>query len=72
MNNFNLNLNGIPIQVAEDDVTIFIPLPKELWVGLGKCFCQYCQGNKEGFWDTLAVAKGRKHTWMVHYPELHK
>lgn len=74
-------LNGI--KVTRVHRTIFVPLPRELWVPIeGGCQCGFCaQTNAEGdkvagpaFWDTLAISTQEldRHTWTVHAPELHK
>ena len=73
-------LNGIV--VSRTGRTIFVPLPRELWVPIeGGCQCGFCAvKNDEGdkipgpaFWDTLAVSTQDldRHTWTVHAPELH-
>lgn len=70
-----MKLNGIRIKRVNS--TIFIPLPRELWVETDGCCCRYCSAtgktSEKAYWDTLAVSTdpNYKHTWTVHYPELH-
>lgn len=74
-------LNGIV--VSRVGRSIFVPLPRELWVPIdGGCQCGFCAlKNEEGdkipgpaFWDTLAISTQEldRHTWTVHAPELHR
>lgn len=68
-------MRGIPVHRVND--TIFIPLPSALWSeSSGQCICEFCKAdNSPGYWDTMAVSKNPEnyeHTWLVHYPQLHR
>lgn len=68
-------MRSIPVARVKD--TIFIPLPPALWVeSSGQCICDYCKADKSpGYYDTMAVARNPEkfeHTWLLHYPELHR
>jgi hypothetical protein len=66
------------VEVKRVGQSIFIPLPRELWIPCDGCCCVYCspvaqQSNPEAYWDTLAVSTNprEQYTWTVHAPELH-
>lgn len=73
------HFNGIPVtRIGKDGDTILVPLPREAWVPLGDCACQYCTADRDkpapAYWDTIAIgvaARGADTTATVHAPELH-
>lgn len=66
------------VKVHRVGSSIFIPLPRELWISCDGCCCKYCSAkagvsNPEAYWDTLAVSVDprEQYTWTVHAPEFH-